>query len=168
MNPEKNVEEFRDIPGFPGYSVSSFGRVLSYRHRRQRELVQHLDTVGRFIVRLSRNGRGYTLRVHRLVLDAFVGPRPPGMVGCHRNDDASNNRLDNLYWGTPQENAADRRRNGMYRLAAPDPRLYRDWPTEQAVYVIRQLRGYGIPVAGLALRFGLPEGKVRKIIRESA
>jgi hypothetical protein len=53
-----------------------------------------------------------TKLVHRLVLEAFVGPCPPGLEGCHRNDDSSDNRLENLYWGTHRQNMADRERNG--------------------------------------------------------
>jgi hypothetical protein len=35
------------------------------------------------------------------------------MHGCHRDDDADNNRLENLYWGTPAENSRDAVDNGL-------------------------------------------------------
>lgn len=50
--------------------------------------------------------------VHRLVLEAFVGPCPPEHECCHRNGDKGDNRLDNLYWGTRSENALDTVRLG--------------------------------------------------------
>ena len=50
--------------------------------------------------------------IHRLVLEAFVGPRPRGAFGLHGNDDREDNRAANLRWGTRAENAADARRNG--------------------------------------------------------
>jgi hypothetical protein len=47
--------------------------------------------------------------VHRLVLLAFVGPCPEGMECRHFPDrDVTNNNLDNLQWGTKEENAADK------------------------------------------------------------
>lgn len=49
--------------------------------------------------------------VHHLVLAAFYGPRPVDHVGCHRNDDGFDNRADNLYWGTQEDNLADKARN---------------------------------------------------------
>lgn len=49
--------------------------------------------------------------VHLLVLTHFVGPRPEGTKGLHRDDDTQHNWLANLYWGTPEENWEDRRRN---------------------------------------------------------
>ncbi len=53
-----------------------------------------------------------TVFVHRLVLEAFVGPRPPGMECRHLNDNPADNRLSNLAWGTRKENMADKVRNG--------------------------------------------------------
>jgi hypothetical protein len=52
--------------------------------------------------------------VHHLVLEAFVGPRPEGMNGLHWDDDAMNNQLDNLRWGTDSDNQQDRVRNGRH------------------------------------------------------
>lgn len=57
-------------------------------------------------------------QVHHLVLEAFIGPRPAGLIyGCHRDDDPTNNRPSNLYWGTPSQNSADCIRNGSHSEA---------------------------------------------------
>jgi hypothetical protein len=50
--------------------------------------------------------------VHELVLLAFIGPRPDGYYGCHKNGNRADNRLDNLKWATPTENQEDRVRHG--------------------------------------------------------
>jgi hypothetical protein len=51
-------------------------------------------------------------RVHTLVLWAFSGVRPRSASGCrHLNDLKTDNRPDNLAWGTSAENADDRRKN---------------------------------------------------------
>lgn len=52
------------------------------------------------------------VRIHILVLEAWVGPRPPGTEGLHRNDVKTDARLDNLRWGTRLQNVADAERNG--------------------------------------------------------
>lgn len=58
--------------------------------------------------------RGRVWRVHRLMLLAFVGPPPDdaATLACHRDGDHSRNVLDNLYWGTPQQNSNDRDTHG--------------------------------------------------------
>lgn len=53
-----------------------------------------------------------TRTVQSLVLEAFVGPRPEGLLALHRNDDCRDNRVENLYWGTRTDNQHDRVRNG--------------------------------------------------------
>lgn len=50
-------------------------------------------------------------RVHRLILEAFIGPRPPGFYACHIDDNRTNNKLSNLKWGSPKENGQDAKRN---------------------------------------------------------
>src|SRR3989442_771331 len=47
-------------------------------------------------------------KVHTLVLEAFVGPRPEGAVCRHLNGDARDNRPENLVWGTHKQNSDDR------------------------------------------------------------
>ena len=46
-----------------------------------------------------------TLKVARLVCEAFHGPAPEGKpYVLHRDEDARNNRPENVYWGTQKEN----------------------------------------------------------------
>jgi hypothetical protein len=51
-------------------------------------------------------------QVHKLVLMAFKGHRPDGMVACHNDGNPSNNNLLNLRWDTPKENYLDMERHG--------------------------------------------------------
>jgi hypothetical protein len=50
-------------------------------------------------------------KVHHLILEAFVGPRPEGLKACHNNGDGHDNRLDNLRWDTQANNIADMHRH---------------------------------------------------------
>ncbi|OKH70800.1 hypothetical protein EB72_24710 [Mycobacterium sp. SWH-M1] len=62
-------------------------------------------------------GAGDRRLVHRMVLEAFHGPCPPGMVAAHWDDDPRNNAIGNLRWATPSENAYDAVRNGSHHFA---------------------------------------------------
>lgn len=102
-------ESWRPVPGFEAlYLVSDLGRVRSARSGR----VLVGDGTRHLRVTLSRAGRTTRLLVHRLVLEAFVGPCPPGMESLHENDIGADNRLANLRWGTRSENELEKVRNG--------------------------------------------------------
>jgi hypothetical protein len=50
-----------------------------------------------------------TLLVHRLVAEAFLPAAPDGKdCVCHRDDDPTNNRPDNLFWGNRRDNSDDK------------------------------------------------------------
>lgn len=101
----------------PGYEVTRDGRVLSVSHNwrgyGRRELRQHLDAYGYPRVRLTIGGRRRAYLVHRLVAANHLEPRPTDKHEvCHINGDKTDNRVENLRWGTRKENAADRERHG--------------------------------------------------------
>ena len=102
-------EEWRDIDGHEGlYQVSNAGKVKSLRSGKI--LKTYSDKWGYRRIDLGRRERG--LSVHRLVLEAFVGPCPPGMECCHNDGDNTNNRVENLRWDTKRSNRQDRNKHG--------------------------------------------------------
>ncbi|MDP7729539.1 HNH endonuclease [Mycobacterium sp. TY813] len=56
--------------------------------------------------------------MHHLVLEAFVGPRPPGLEGCHGNGDPADNSVANLRWDTRSANVFDSVRHGTHNHAS--------------------------------------------------
>jgi Trp operon repressor len=117
-------EEWRAIAGFEGlYQVSSLGRVKSVERTvtvngrqqkaktiRERVLCQKINSPGRgaylrYMVHLCKGGRQTTHNVARLVAEAFIAN--PTKLPCvlHKDDNALNNRVDNLEWGTLRENS---------------------------------------------------------------
>ena len=106
-----NNECWKPVAGFEGlYEVSDRGRVWSQpRNKTSGGLLKPgLDQSGYLQVDLYRNGKPWKVRVHRLVLVAFVGARPKGMQCRHLDGHKTNNRLSNLRWGTQVENEADK------------------------------------------------------------
>ncbi len=119
----KRVEAWKPVVGFPGYEVSDLGRVRSWLARGARTKVRKLDAAPR-VMKPRRDARGRlritfrvelrsrTMLVAAVVLEAFEGPRPRGMLALHWDDNSSNNKRGNLRWGTSVENEADKARNG--------------------------------------------------------
>ena len=118
-------ELWADIPEFEGlYQASSLGRVKSlarevpaYNFPAKRMVMK---SVGEKVLSLKKYGKDY-LGVHlykngvdskfyvqRIILSAFKGEKPEGMVACHNNGDRKDNRIENLRWDTPKYNEADK------------------------------------------------------------
>lgn len=126
---EKRVETWLPVVGYEDfYEVSDAGRVRSldrlvnYPDRAPRQMTGRIlkggiTTDGYRHVGLSVCGQRKFAFVHRLVLEAFVGPCPPQMQGCHENGCRTDNWIANLRWDTPSANAFDRVRHGHDRSA---------------------------------------------------
>ena len=111
----KEKEVWKDVKDFGGYKVSNNGRVKSLdRYVVDKNgkrmfyngiyLKQHVDKDGYLRVQLNKEGKGYNVGVHRLVLLAFV-PNPENKPQVnHKNGIKNDNRLENLEWCTNSEN----------------------------------------------------------------
>lgn len=119
------TEQWLPVVGYEGrYEVSDLGRVKSLsrrdaqgRRRAERLLAPRRQPSGHLTVALYADRVRRDVQVHWLVLEAFIGPRPEGMHGCHWDDDPGNNRLDNLRWDTRGANVRDSVRNGTHHMA---------------------------------------------------
>lgn len=120
--PEDCVK-FREIPRLDGYLFGDDGSVWSRwipGHKGKKgawhRVFGHKTSYGYLCVDIKICTRKISCRIHRLILEAFVGPCPEGMEARHLDNDPTNNRLDNLCWGTPKENTEDRRRHGTMAI----------------------------------------------------
>lgn len=119
-------ELWKPIAGTDGrYAVSNIGRVRSehsttitprgFKHTKQ-ERIRKMpnDSFGRPRVTLRfSDDTKYTLTVvAHLVAEAFIGPRPDGMMLCHSNGDPADNRVSNLRFDTQSANTLDAVRHG--------------------------------------------------------
>ena len=102
-------EVWRDVPGYEGYySISNRGQVRrdapGHHTHKGKILKPVINHDGYQYVELCIAGKTKGFFVHRLVLSAFVGPRPKGCQTNHKDFDPSNNRLENLEYMTSLEN----------------------------------------------------------------
>ena len=111
-------EIWKDVVGYEGiYQVSNMGRVKSLHpgKRRYGRVLKPVQLVGGYLeVGLWRGGTGKHMLVHRLVLEAHVGPAPSlKHEGNHCNGVKDDNRVENLEWTTRLQNEKHASEHGL-------------------------------------------------------
>jgi len=114
---DSTSETWKPVVGYEGsYEVSDQGRVRSLDRfvitrggvrKRTKGKILRTSVMNMGYLQVSL-GRAKKVTVHRLVLEAFVGPAPEGSEACHYPDpDRSNSALSNLRWRTRSDNIRD-------------------------------------------------------------
>jgi hypothetical protein len=161
--------EYRPITGSPGYRVGDDGSVWSCV-RRGAARVKIGTTWHRLGVTLNEFGyqwlriggaRKKIRKVHHLVLEAFVGPCPPGLVCRHLDGNPANNRLKNICWGTRKENMEDMIRHGR---SARGIKNGQSKLTEAKVHKALALVASGLSQAEVGRRLGVHQCMICRIV----
>lgn len=110
------LEKWRTIPNYEGYyEISTFGRIKSidrdvphpkygFQHRKSRMLKPSLNKKGYLIVVLAKDGMRRAYTVHRLVAKTFLPNTNNTEVINHKDENKTNNRVDNLEWCSQKYN----------------------------------------------------------------
>lgn len=149
MSVSNSTVKYKKIPEFPGYKIGDDGTVWSkwrtspkgrfkktYRELKQSFSKKKNRKKYHYLNLTNKDGKTSTYRVHRLVLLAFCGPCPQGKESRHLDGNPHNNKLENLQWGTPEENREDIRKHGTYKKGKEH---HYTKLTEQQVKEIRKL-----------------------------
>ena len=171
--------EYRDVPGFPGYRVGSDGSVwtrweqfhphgvignrsrfgTTWRQRKpwvSKQLGYHCVTIS------AGHGNKKTFYIHRLVLEAFRGPCPNGMEGCHADGDRANNALSNLRWDTRRGNIGDTMRHG--RNHRGDTHFFAKLTADDVRAIRAEYEAGGISFDRLGAKYGVCGGTVQNLV----
>lgn len=123
-------EIWRDIEGFGGcYQVSNLGRLKSLERtvkgnnggvyvKKEKILTPTINSRGYYHTCLRKDGRSITVYIHRIVAQAFL-PNPDNLpLINHKDEDKTNNRVENLEWCSAKYNtnygtANERRREKL-------------------------------------------------------
>lgn len=99
------MEIWKPLQNFPSYNGSSEGRIMNVRT--QHILKPTVNEKGYEQVCLRKNNKQYSVRVHRIIAETFLGDGI-GLDVCHKDDDRLNNCVNNLEWCTRQETVTRR------------------------------------------------------------
>lgn len=156
--------ERRQIRDYPRYFAGSDGNV--YRRIKDKrsahypwKKVGHIGPYGYIIVFLCKTK---LVAAHALICEAFHGPKPPHCdQSRHLNGNKTDNRPDNLAWGTYLENAADKAIHGTNGSGEKNGRAK---ITASHVVKIREMRASGHSWKRISDEFGISPTNVRLIV----
>jgi hypothetical protein len=128
-------EEWRECPGYEGrYEVSSLGRIRSLPRTEEARngvsrsvyggiLKPMVHTQGYLQVSLRKKGQMRTVRLHRLIAEAFHGRLRNALHNevAHLDGNPSNARADNLKWVSKVENHSHKLRHGTHHRGSRHP-----------------------------------------------
>lgn len=159
-------EEWRPVPGHPGYEASNLGRIkrLAYslqcvhnggrvatRNKPERIISQTRHHRGYLICRIGLNA---TPEVHRIIALAWLGePDDKSLTVNHISGDKTDNRPQNLEWITRGENTKHAHVNGLINNFGERNGVAK--LTNEQVRTMRSLSESGIPNEQLAREFGV-------------
>lgn len=161
-------EIWQPVVGYEGmYEVSNYGHVRSIDRvvphpsygiavRKGQEIKPQLGRRGYLLVPLHQNGKLATKAVHRLVAEAFIGPRPDKHQINHIDCSKQNNSLPNLEYVTRSENMKHAYANGL--IVVPycvGDKHYNAKLTADDVVGVRKRRSTGESYCSIAADYGV-------------
>ena len=114
---ELAIEEWKDVEGYEGYyQASNLGRIKSISRKRynknggkpgvlkERILKQTKNGDGYYCVKLYKNGKSKSIKIHRIIADTFINNLKNDPEVNHKDGVKTNNKTSNLEWVTSKEN----------------------------------------------------------------
>jgi hypothetical protein len=171
------MEIWKPVKDYEGlYSVSSLGRVRSEQRTTEFMPGRHRIVPSRLLspasmngypqVCLYRDGKRKTIRVHRLVAEAFVSNPDNHTIVNHKDGVKDNNVPANLEWCTVLENNIHAFENG---LNATGERHHNASLTDTQVQQIRTsyTGAYG-QISSMAREYGVTPGSIWQIVNNKS
>jgi len=170
--------QYLGLVDYPGYLVGSDGTIWSYWKPKPnggkqggfspitgptpKQLKPHYGK-GRNLNYLTiwlhnKSHKRVYLRIHRPILEAFSGYRPPGLEARHLNGNSFDNAISNLKWGTAVDNSADRVIHGTQVRGSKDSQTKL---TEANVLAIRSSNK---SQRKLAKQYGVSQGAIHQVM----
>ena len=152
------------VKGFEGYyEVSNMGNIRRTKSKRLRA-ISHTEHYSHVL--LSVNGHHRTLRVHRLVAEAFLPKIDEKTHVNHKNGDRHDNRVENLEWVTQAENNLH-----AYRVLHKKATLLGCIPANRVVKdsdipEMDRLNREGMTTDNIGTIYGISGSTVRKHLRQ--
>ena len=99
-----DIEWIVELQDFPGYFISTLGRIFSDKFGKMKELKPANTGCGYLMIILMKSGKRYTKKIHRLVGKTFLERVEGKNEIDHKSRIRTDNRVENLKWCNHREN----------------------------------------------------------------
>jgi hypothetical protein len=161
------MEKFKEIPSFPDYLVSNYGRVKTkarkvrythavtkeehFRLTNERFLKMHYNNLtGYKFYQLYSDKKMYNRPIHSLVAEAFLPDKMQGYVVNHKDGNKHNNIVENLEWCSNEYNHEHATSTG---LKAKGEEIGNSKLNDRAVHAIKWFLRAGVSHTELSKAF---------------
>lgn len=148
-----------NIKNWPGYHISKRGRLYKYYPKRNLwMLMKGTISRNRTYHILRTDNKRTRIQASRLVALTWI-PNPENKpCVCHKDNDRTNNRVENLYWGTYKENTQQCIQDGRFKPGG------RDILDEFSINCLLYEYNLGKPRSILKKKFGISDSAITRII----
>jgi hypothetical protein len=101
----------KQVENYPNYLVDICGRVWS-KARKKTKLLKGYKELGYKFIFLCERSKKKRMKIARLVAQAFIPNSNNYPCVCHKDNNRSNDKVENLYWGTYRMNTQQAVREG--------------------------------------------------------
>lgn len=150
------------------FLVSDQGNVFSMRTNKKLKPTNSSTGYLHINTRIGgRGGKAISLRVHRLVAEAFLGAHPDKPFVNHLNGLKDDNRLANLEWCTARENSLHAYRTGLATPVSRDSRQQTQLKTSDCYAIATRYKPYCKKDGARAIgrEYGLPHATIMRAVR---
>lgn len=155
----KKLPQFEDL-----YEVSNYG---NFKRVGKPMSKPHVQKNGYVYVRVCINGVPKSYRLHKLVLEAFSG-QSSGLQTRHLNGNKCDNRIENLAWGTAQENSMDKKLHGTLRGARKGELHHNARLSNEDVLKIKLMVSQGVQQKTIAMQYNVDPSTISHLRNRSS
>jgi hypothetical protein len=125
--------EWVALDNYPSYYICREGLVKSCKGKEPIILKNIVRNKDGYLSVCLYNNKNELKQLHRLLAETFI-PNPDNLpVVRHLNDNPTDNRLENLAWGTYKDNAKDSMKNGTFHFKSLDEMRSMQLKSQEAI-----------------------------------
>ncbi|MCX2745912.1 NUMOD4 domain-containing protein [Mangrovivirga sp. M17] len=164
-NEEWKKLTFDDIHPDEHYEISNYGRVKSYKTKKEGAIIKGSRIKGYRTITVKRDsGKLISKYIHKLVAEHFIPNNDPTRINViHLDYNKENNYINNLKWATREETGMHQRENPTFRKVIKNHRPYAKLSETEVLRIKKMLKRGNTRLKMIAKQFGITHTQLNRI-----